>query len=90
MNTSKSAASSVTFFPENKKLKSDKRYAPPRLYYETQLGLLEAHDEKNPCTIILGYAIEDKEGTRDYLAHQLRKIAEDNPIPAITFSRLRY
>ena len=78
------------FLPEDKKLEHDERYKPPRLYYETQLGLLEVHDEKNPCTIILGYAIEDKEGTRDYLAHQLRKIAEDKPIPAITFSRLRY
>ena len=78
------------FLPEDKKLKSDELYNPPRLYYETQLGLLEAHDGKNPCTIILGYAIEDKEGTRDYLVHQLHKIAEDKPIPAITFSRLRY
>ena len=78
------------FLPEDKKLEHDKSYNPPRLYYETQLGLLKTHDGKNPCTIILGYAIGDKEGTRDYLAHQLRKIAEDNPIPAITFSRLRY
>ena len=78
------------FLPEDKKLKSDELYNPPRLYYETQLGLLEAHDGKNPCTIILGYAIEDKEGTRDYLAHQLRRVAEDKPIPAIAFSKLRY
>ena len=45
------------FLPKDKELKSDERHDPPRLYYETQLGLLENHDGKNPCTIILGYAI---------------------------------
>ena len=78
------------FLPEDKKLEHDKSYNPPRLYYETQLGLLENHDGKNPCSITLGYAMKDKEGTRDYLVHQLHKIAEGKPIPAITFSRLRY
>lgn len=82
------------FVPGDHRLKADDRHTPPRLYYETNLGLLQNFTDgdltKSPCTIILGYDMKDKGGTRDYLEHRLREICSDQPLPAITFSRLRY
>ena len=82
------------FVPGDDRLKADDRHTPPRLYFETNLGLLQNFTDgdatKNPCTIILGYDMKDKGGTRDYLEHRLREICKDKPLPAITFSKLRY
>ena len=82
------------FVPGDHRLKADDRHTPPRLYYETNLGLLKkvksGGKTKSPCTIILGYDMKDKGGTRDYLEHRLREICKDQPLPAITFSQLRY
>ena len=80
------------FIPDDDRLKTDEN---DRLYWQTPLGLLQEvtidGKRKNQSTIILGYGMGDNAGARDYIKNRLRHISkEDQLLPSVVFSRLRY
>lgn len=80
------------FIPDDDRLKTDDN---DHLYWQTPLGLLQevtiAGKRKNQSTIILGYGMGDNAGARDYIKNRLRRISkEDQLLPSVVFSRLRY
>ena len=80
------------FVPDDRRLKTDDN---DRLYWQTPLGLLQEvtidGKRKNQSTIILGYGMGDNAGARDYIKNRLRHISkEDQLLPSVVFSRLRY